>query len=315
MLFIDANGYIEFYNSSHGSIKKLLPSLCEIKDEIFITQQIVYEVKRNRLSVVSNNLNSYLNSCKLNGIRLPEHLDAVADDEINEWNKAFSESVAKVVKEKESLQSLVDKTVLNVQSGNDAVSNALNEIFSNAVAPSNEEIDRARTRKEVGNPPGKKADPLGDQISWEQLLSNFNGETPLWIISADGDYSSHIDKQRYLNAFLYEELCEKAGKQVEVHVFDSIARGVKHYSDNRPTPVQTLPSEEDLRQITSQEDLNKVAYTSSNVFPDPIACFGCGESKGFSGPIPRPSQYGGWTYQWMCKACGKFHDFGEPYEE
>lgn len=315
MLFIDANAYLEFYNSSQSSIKKLLPSLNEIKDEIFLTKQIFFEVRRNRLNIVSTNLISYLNSCKLNGIHLPEHLENEPNEEINKWNKSFSQCVEQIKKENKSLQIIVEKIISEVQSGKDQVSLVLKNIFSKAESPTDKEIDRARYRKEIGNPPGKKADPLGDQISWEQLLSNYSGVSPLWIISYDDDYSSKIEKKRYLNAFLYEELCEKAGGDVVVHVFDSIAEGIKHYSDNRLEPVKVLPSEEDLRQISCEEALQNVSYVHSKMFLDLITCFKCGKSEGFNGPIPKPSEFGGWTYQWICKACGKWLDLGEPYDD
>lgn len=315
MLFIDANAYLEFYGSSKGTIKKLLPTIEEIKDEIFVSDQVVFEVKRNRVNIISNSLRDFLDKCKLNGISLPEHLEDDLEEEIAAWNKSFSGITKQVESRRNSLSQLVENTISKVQKGKDAVSNTLEMVFVNSASPTIDELTKARLRKEIGNPPGKQNDPLGDQISWEQLLSQFDGNTPLWIISSDNDYSSLIDKKRFLNAYLYDELCKAAGKEVKVHIFESLAEGLKHYSDNRPEPVKELPSEDDLRQITSEEALQKVSFAHSSVFPDPIACFKCGKSAGFNGPVPKPSKYGGWTYQWMCNECGEWHDFGEPYDD
>jgi len=315
VLFIDTNAYLEFYRSSKGNIKKLLPSIEEIKDEIFVSDQIVFEVKRNRVNIISNSLRDFLDKCKLNGINLPEHMENGLEEDITEWNKSFSKITKQVNTERDSLSKLVINTIGNVQKGKDAVSQILGKVFVNSVTPIAAEIERARFRKEIGNPPGKQNDPLGDQISWEQLLSKYDGNSPLWIISSDNDFSTLIDKKRFLNAFLYDELCEATGKEVSVHVFESIAEGIKHYSDNRVEPVGKLPSEDDLRRITNEETLQKVSVARSSVFPEPIACFKCGKQAGFNRPVPKPSQYGGWTYQWVCKECGQWHDFGEPYDE
>lgn len=61
----------------------------------------------------------------------------------------------------------------------DEVSKALIPIFDKAVAHSPKELQKARNRKEIGNPPGKKGDPLGDQLTWEQILTHFKGKKRL----------------------------------------------------------------------------------------------------------------------------------------
>jgi len=60
-----------------------------------------------------------------------------------------------------------------VAKSKDELSVALGPVFANAIEASQEEINKARLRKERGNPPGKKNDPLGDKITWEQILNHF----------------------------------------------------------------------------------------------------------------------------------------------
>jgi len=71
-------------------------------------------------------------------------------------------------------------------------------------------IEKAKKRKVVGNPPGKKNDPLGDEINWEILLESIDKSTSeLIIISNDSDYLTEYEKRCYLNPLLYREVKEK----------------------------------------------------------------------------------------------------------
>lgn len=47
--------------------------------------------------------------------------------------------------------------------------------------------DKARARKELGNPPGKP-NSLGDAVNWEWLLESIPKGESLVIISSDGDF-------------------------------------------------------------------------------------------------------------------------------
>src|SRR5262249_3859964 len=45
------------------------------------------------------------------------------------------------------------------------------ELRAIRVPHTDEELQRAENRKARGIPPGKKDDPMGDELNWEQLLS------------------------------------------------------------------------------------------------------------------------------------------------
>ena len=55
-IFIDANIYLSFFDNSKPELKKLLDSLVEIKNSLFIGSQIVDEVNRNKLNVAQRSL-------------------------------------------------------------------------------------------------------------------------------------------------------------------------------------------------------------------------------------------------------------------
>lgn len=315
MLFIDANIYLEFFKSSQDKLKKLLPVLETLKDDIFISQQIADEVTRNKIKVCSDSLRDYVNCYKSPSVRLPEHLEEGDEKFVGEWNKTSSKLSTDYKASKDALNGLAEKLLNKIMKSQDAASISLAKIFETAAQPTNDNKLKARNRKEIGNPPGKAADPVGDELSWEQLLEAYNGESPLWIISADNDYSSCINNQRFLNAFLFNEIAQKIGKEPTIYVFDSLAEGIRHFSDNNPKAIANLPSKEELVEIASSEMNQRLVWEIPHNFPEPIGCHKCGQKNGFVGPVVKPSQYGGYTYQWLCNACHEWNDFGEPYDE
>ena len=69
------------------------------------------------------------------------------------------------------------------------------QVFNQTLPANSGSYSRARIRKELGNPPGKVNDPLGDQLNWTQVLENIEKVSALWIVSADNDSVSytHLD--------------------------------------------------------------------------------------------------------------------------
>src|SRR5690606_3368020 len=64
-------------------------------------------------------------------------------------------------------------------------------------------VDKAKTRFNLGNPPGK-GNSYGDAINWESLLENVPYKEDIHLISEDGDFTSLLDKNE-LNLFLKDE--------------------------------------------------------------------------------------------------------------
>jgi hypothetical protein len=79
------------------------------------------------------------------------------------------------------------------------------------IALTDDLLNAARHRSQVGNPPGKKGS-LGDAINWEALLAN-GADEDLYFASEDKDYASALD-DRVLDSFLAAEWLSKKGSRV-----------------------------------------------------------------------------------------------------
>jgi len=113
-------------------------------------------------------------------------------------------------------------------------------------------LQRARERRELGNPPGKIANPIGDQLTWEQILTRFKGKKRLWIISRDADYGTVYNRKGFLNRFLYDELC-KITSEPEVYLFQDIVKGVKHFVDTTGVKAEQRLTPEESEEIERAE--------------------------------------------------------------
>ncbi len=159
----------------------------------------------------------------------------------------------KVKKVRKDLKSLAMQIMEQISRGEDDVSKALAPIFAKAVLPTPEEQQRAKERRERGNPPGKKEDPLGDQLNWEQLLTRFAGKKRLWIISSDGDYGTLYAGRGFLNQFLHEEL-RRINPIAEAYWFKTLADGMTDFAEKTGVTADKLPSPEETKKIKKEEE-------------------------------------------------------------
>ncbi len=196
LLFIDANRYLDLYRTKKGN--RLLAPLQEQVDHIFVTQQVVDEVQRQKLSAAAQLWVDEMPELQLKTFDLPDHL--------------FGTS------------------------------------------PSARE-DAFRRRRARGNPPGKTKQAVGDQLTWEQILSEFclRQKKRLWIISRDSDFGTIYKGTGFLNAFLYEEL-RRVNPNCEVFLFDEIREGIKHFASKTGVSAKQLPPEEVAKEIRREED-------------------------------------------------------------
>jgi len=252
LVFIDANMYLNFFDAINPEYKQLLDTLNEIKDQIFITRQIVFEVERNKIIRFKSSFSGYIQRSNLPNIRLPEQLGSKLEKDFEDWNREREVIATNWQRQKKKLETLYLKTLERISKSNDPVSTTLREIFNVAVEETKQELNLARERKERGNPPGKTTDPLGDQITWEQLLSNCIDKKNLWIITQDTDFVIRVKDKCFLNPFLIQELKQK-NKHLVVHVFDSLADGIKSYNDKLSIPIKKMPSVEVLSEISERE--------------------------------------------------------------
>jgi len=166
----------------------------------------------------------------------------------------------------------------------------------------------ARNRRELGNPPGKKNDPLGDQVSWEQLLTEVGGVDQVWIISNDADYILNFDGKSYLNPKLGSELISK-NPHIKIHCFQSLAEGLRSFNDLKKIP--SLPSKEELTEISEEEGkLNEIQRITTSAIPSGGGTSGYSGYTSSSGASSYPG-YSGYGRSYGYSASGRL-EITEP---
>ncbi|SRR6266700_3165526 len=249
ILFIDANQYLNLFRTDSG--KKLLDALEEQQKYIFVTTQIVYEVERNKVREVASFLAK--RQLKLDSVAVPDHLLSTTDSTVDDMRKQLRAIGKSVDTTKEDFRRLAHDLLKKVSRSEDEVSKRLRPIFDHAVSADTEELHRAETRKRIGNPPGKQNGPLGDQISWEQLLTKCKNKPKLWIITNDFDFATAHDGKMYLNALLYSELVNVYGATPEVFCFNNIPDAFKHFAKTERVKADKLPTPDEAAQIKKEQ--------------------------------------------------------------
>ncbi|ESA38342.1 hypothetical protein N836_33475 [Leptolyngbya sp. Heron Island J] len=261
LVFIDTNKYLDLYRINRD--KKLLELLLEQVDHIFVTQQIFDEFKRNKLSVAAESFKEKSKALRLTNFNLPDHLSSqsIDQDHTLQQLQSLGQDRKKLLNQ---FDSLLLKIIEQISRSEDDISKALSHIFANAVAPSSEELQRARNRRELGNPPGKKTDPLGDQLTWEEILTHFKGKKRLWIISRDSDYDAAYGNQSFLNCFLYDELC-RVTPEHEVYIFEDLSKGLQHFVKTTGVRAEKQLTPEETQEIEKEERSLPSLYRQSEV--------------------------------------------------
>jgi hypothetical protein len=90
LLFIDANKYLDLYRTDKG--KKLLAPLGEQVDYIFVTQQVVNEVQRNKIQVAAQFLTQKFKEIKVQTFGVPDHLSGTSVGQGKDIPQQMSES-------------------------------------------------------------------------------------------------------------------------------------------------------------------------------------------------------------------------------
>jgi hypothetical protein len=250
LLFIDANKYLDLYRTKTG--KLYLDALSQQADHIFVTKTVVDEVKRHKIKETAWFLTNHWELAKAQNLDVPDHLFGAGEEQSKSIRRKMQEIQQKIKKVNTELRALATEIMTKVSRSTDEVSTALAPIFANAVCPSDEQLQKAKERKERGDPPGKRTDPIGDQVTWEQILSRFIGKTKLWIITRDTDYGSIYDGKWFLNQYLYDELVAVSAG-AEVYLFENVAEGIKHFAKTTGVKADKLPTPAQIEEIKVEE--------------------------------------------------------------
>jgi hypothetical protein len=191
---------------------------------------------------------------KAPNLDVPTHLFSATDDRVQRIHGALKKDHVQIDIVNEQLMELAHDLLDQITRSEDEVSKALEELFTKATPPTEDELQRARMRKELGNAPGKKNGPLGDQLNWEQILSRCHGKSKLWIITGDGDFATQYGDKMFLNASLYQDLARLSQPPPEVFCFNNIPEGLEHFADITKVRADKLPNQEVIEQIKKERD-------------------------------------------------------------
>jgi hypothetical protein len=253
LLFIDTNIYLPFYDDNKKHYKSLLSSLKELKDHLFIPKQVVYEVERFKYAFLEKSLEEKIKTLSsLSDIKFPEQISEDHDTELIEWEKKWRKLKKEAESLKANLEKILSKKMDAVANSEDPVSKIFTQLFKCAIQETTEELQKARERKERGNPPGKINNFLGDQICWEQILTVAKVTTNLWIISEDGDLFHGKKDKLFLKPFLMAEL-KAVNPKIQIHCFETLVTALESF--NKLAKIKALPSKGKIQEI-KKEDLN-----------------------------------------------------------
>jgi len=199
-VFIDTNVFLSFYHFTSDDLEELRKLGVLLQNErvrLFLPQQVVQEFRRNRENKIADALRK-LREQRLN-LQFPQFCkDYEEYEHLRQLQRSFSKVHA----------DLVAKVIKDIQAQDLRADTVIQELFDLAtVLPIDDEIqERARTRVEVGNPPGKQGS-LGDALNWETLLENVPDGEDIYFVTDDKDFTSPLDPNAF-NAFLLEEWSE-----------------------------------------------------------------------------------------------------------
>lgn len=211
-LFIDTNIFLNFYHFSNEDLDKLndLESLISKTKEIrlFVPNQVIDEFNRNRESKIKDALKKF-DSSILN-LQIPKMCAGYAEaetirDHYNKFIAVKNELTRKINIDIKGQQLKADKLIKN-----------LFELSKRSLTE--DIVNKARLRVQLGNPPGKN-DSHGDAINWEFLLETVPDNEDLYFISADSDYLSPLNENE-LSQFLHREWTSR--KNSTIHFYKTL---------------------------------------------------------------------------------------------
>jgi predicted nucleic acid-binding protein len=182
-VFVDTNVLLNLYHLSGpdlDEVKKIL-KLAENKQiDLLVPQQVADEFWRNRERVIRDALDTFAKT------KAQAFLPNIV--RVNPKSAELKKAVDLVNNLAKTLREETEQTIQEQKLAADKLVESLLEKCE-LIAP--EVVERARLRKQLGNPPGK-ADSLGDAVNWEWLLSKAEDWDELIVISTDGDFESEL---------------------------------------------------------------------------------------------------------------------------
>lgn len=208
-VFVDTNVWLAFYHYTSDDAEQLaiIAKLIEKQTlKLYITGQVRDEFFRNREKKLADAIKVFAKSDVSRSLpRCMTDYEEAAQfrQSLKEFEEARSALVEKARLEADKKELRADKTFAEILGA------------APAIDADDAHYLRAMKRRNVGNPPGK-SDSVGDQLSWEILLSNVPNATDLHIVSNDGDFESDLIPGK-AHQFLIDEWAEGNGGTLHLH--------------------------------------------------------------------------------------------------
>jgi hypothetical protein len=222
--FIDTNVLLSFYSFTQDDLTRLEQLAAQVEAGTFViltTSHVEDEFRRNREAKIAESRRD-MKSQRLD-MKLPRLCDPYEEmGELRRLAREYSQLHA----------SLVSRIEEDARTQALAADHLVARFFEGAtridVTP--EIIERAGTRIELGNPPGKRGS-IGDAVNWEALLE-YRPADQLFFVTDDVDFYSPLDSGRAQEYLVHEW-------DVEVGSPLAFVRRLSELPD--PVPQDVLP--------------------------------------------------------------------------
>lgn len=204
-IFIDANIYLSFYETSPDALFELAKIATVVERGtavLWLPDQVKREFWKNRDSSISVSLKTFQQQKGLGYVPclIKEHSDFSALKELSRTLDIKRAEIAKTVQN----EVLQERTKADVE---------IRKLFSLAseIDTSGIIFQKAHERALRHTPPGK-SDGLGDRLSWVALLEKLPERAELHVISADNDFAGESDINEISPYLKFEWESKKNGR-------------------------------------------------------------------------------------------------------
>ena len=239
-LFLDSNIWLDLFHFSANDLEEFSKLNNKLGKDItlFVPQQVVFELQRNRDSKISDALKRF----KDLHIQIPNLCMGYPEYE------TFNEVLSNLTQIHRELCQKIEVDVVNRRLPADSI---INKVYQNSrlLEETDTIIRSAELRFNRGNPPGKNHS-LGDAINWEALLAYVPDGEDLFFVSEDRDYQSAVDGNK-MNLFLLTEW--QRTKRAQVVYYQSLVSFLREHQKDI-----------NLRSEIEKETLIEALYNSGS---------------------------------------------------
>lgn len=247
-LFVDANIFLDFYHFSNDDLdelKKLVDLINKGEITLVVTSQIIDEVKRNRDNKVADAYKKFKDS-KIE-LNLPQICKSYPE---------FRQIKIALTNLKKLKTELAEKLIKDINERTLKADETIQQLFQiSQILETKEYLELAKTRYDLGNPPGKDGS-YGDALNWITLLSKMKTGVDLFLISDDKDFKSPLNEYS-LNSYLLKEWSLK--KKSDVFFYTKLS----DFFNEHHTDIQLKVEEEKNKLIEELLSSTNYAHTHS----------------------------------------------------